>query len=37
MTAVFTDVKLFAEIGGESVAEDVEGNVYIAGRPDFRL
>ncbi len=26
----FTDVKLFAEIGGESVAEDVEGNVYIA-------
>ncbi len=23
----FTDVKLFAEIGGESVAEDVEGNV----------
>jgi hypothetical protein len=26
----FTDLKLFAEIGGESVAEDAEGNVYIA-------
>jgi Pectate lyase superfamily protein/SMP-30/Gluconolactonase/LRE-like region len=26
----FSDLKLFAEVGGESVAEDVEGNVYIA-------
>ena len=25
-----SDFKLFAEVGGESVAEDVEGNVYIA-------
>jgi hypothetical protein len=25
-----SDLKLFAEVGGESVAEDVEGNVYIA-------
>ena len=26
----FSDLKLSAEVGGESVAEDVEGNVYIA-------
>ena len=26
----FTDLKLFADVGGESVAEDAEGNVYIA-------
>jgi hypothetical protein len=26
----FTNPKLFADVGGESVAEDVEGNVYIA-------
>jgi Pectate lyase superfamily protein/SMP-30/Gluconolactonase/LRE-like region len=26
----FSDLKLFAEVGGESVAGDVEGNVYIA-------
>jgi len=25
-----TNLKLFADVGGESVAEDVEGNVYIA-------
>jgi hypothetical protein len=26
----FSDLKLFADVGGESVAEDIQGNVYIS-------